>query len=74
MKDPDAYNYAVCQGCGKLYVKRYTLHLYCSPKCNPKKKKEVDRNKKPEVSIMEINRLDAAEHLTYGQYCARHNL
>lgn len=65
--------YDVCETCGKFYLKSYELQLYCSPECNPKKQKKVEK-KEHKISINEITRLASAEHLTYGQYCAKHGL
>ena len=72
--EPTAYKYGLCEGCGKIFVRRYETQKYCTMLCNPKKQKKVDRKKEPEISIMEITRRAAAEHLTYGQYCAKPNL
>ena len=44
--EPTAYKYGLCEGCGKIFVRRYETQKYCTMLCNPKKQKKVDRKKR----------------------------
>ena len=80
--------YKECKICGKALDGKQ--RLYCSEKCKKKGKAILEMNyhstqykkptiaereqKKPKMSIAQINALARTENLTYGQYLAKHGL
>lgn len=74
----------LCMECGKP-IGEYRSSVYCSKKCqyeaskrrlreSKPKKPKPKRQRKPKLSISEICRLAASEHLTYGQYVEKYGV
>lgn len=66
-------SYGVCKLCGLIFIKDSSDQRTCD-EC--KRKSHFSRQKKPDgsLTIEEIAKKAALEHLSYGQYCAKHNI
>lgn len=74
----------LCMECGKP-IGEYRSSVYCSKKCqyeaskrrlreSKPEKPKPKRQRKPKLSISEICKLAASEHLTYGQYVEKYGV
>jgi len=74
---PKVTHYENCKSCGRVFVQDYIGQNNCSD-CRSKFIGKGDRRyirsgiDIPKKTIAEIAKLAAEEHLTYGQYVAKH--
>lgn len=66
-------SYGICKICGLIFVKDFPEDRTCF-ECRRKKHFERPQKKDGSLSIEEIAKKAALEHLSYGQYCAKHNI